>query len=420
MYFYSAPFIIIKEKDYYRVLDQLGGRYKLDTNTLLTALSVIGKKWNPKILDSLKTKLGIKDADKRLSSLVENAFLLTSKHRRKDPFNYKKVKERIINNNSKEKDILNLGTLTLASIKYCPYSCAGCYVNQTNEENSSEISLDKLKLTIEDAIIMGVNHLTLSGGEITSSQKSAERTAFLSKFARSKGLDSITVVTTGYQLENFLDFFMDAGVTEFQISIDGFENYNDNYKNANGATERSFRAIEICKEKNVNYMTNTVVSKRNIHFISNFVTELVNKGVSRVRLSKIITNHPNLKIDAEKSKLLEGMINKLKEKHKININGPFGNPYIIDDYINCVAGKLYAHIDYSGSVLPCAFMPDRIVGNIDYERLINIWNLNNPILKQLSEGSKLSSKCNKCAKRYHCFGNCVKDYEFKRGNCKNE
>lgn len=420
MYFYSAPFTIIKEKENYSVIDQLGGKYVLDKKALITALSVMGEKVEPEIIKELKSKFEINDVESIISSLLETEFLIMSKYKRRNPFNPKKVSKRILENQDMEKEILNLGTLTLASIKSCPYSCEGCYVDYHGNKKISETKLEKLEQTIEDAIKMGINHLTLSGGEVTVSESSVKRTASLAKFAHLNGLDSITVVTTGYQLEKYMSLFLDSGVTEFQISIDGFKGYNDKYKHFRGATERSFKAIEICQKNKIKYTTNTVVSKKNMDLINNFVEELVSKDVENIRLSKIITDRNDLMIDTNTAKLLEEKISKLKTKYSININGPFGNPYIMEDYINCVAGKLYAHIDFSGKVLPCAFMPDQIIGDINEQRLIHLWNLENPILKNLSEGIKLDSQCNECRDRYHCFGNCIRDYEYKRLNCKNE
>lgn len=423
MYLYSPPFSIVKEKDFYRILDQLGGKYSLDTRTLIATLYVLGKEFSPSLLKDLETKCGINDAKEKLDSLIDNGVITPTKYKRKDSFNYRKVLERIINDNSKEKDLLNIGSVTLANIKHCPYSCEGCYApHMTAEKNiGSEVKLNKIKQVIEDIVILGANHLTLGGGEVTASEKDAKKTSEISKFARSNGIDSITIVTTGYQLEKFIDLFVNAGVTDFQISLDGLKEYNDTYKKFKGAYERSSKAIEICQKRKVQYTLNAVVSKQNVNAVPEFVGSLVDMGVPSIRLSKIITKSPELEVDVDKGKTLMNIIEELRNKYKlITINGPFDNPYITEGYINCVAGKLYAHIDCFGSVLPCAFMGDRVIGNINQQRFIDLWNLNNPILKSLSEGLRVDNKCNKGKERYACFGNCIADYELKREKCKNE
>ncbi|MFH0752727.1 MAG: radical SAM protein [archaeon] len=419
MYFYAPPFIIVKETGCYSILDQLGGKYRLDKETLIVALHVLGKKTTTALLDPLTAEYPIKDSNGRLRTLVDKGVITLVRYKRKDSFNHRKVLERIISDSGKEGDILNLGNLTLASIKNCPYKCEGCYADYT-PQNYTEIGLHRLKESIEDAATMGVNQLTLSGGEVTASEKSAKKTAELSKFAISRGIGSITIVTTGYKLDRFIDLFLDSGVNHFQISLDGPKEYNDSYKMCAGATELSFKAIKTCQNKNVDYTTNTVVTKKNFDMIPAFVKELASKDVNNLRLSKVLSAKNNLEIDASKGELLEGLINNLKREHpSITINSPFGNPYILEDCVNCVAGKLYAHIDSVGSVLPCAFMNGRVVGNINNQRLIDLWSIKNPVLKTLSEGVKLDTKCSSCKERYHCFGNCIVDYEFKRSNCKN-
>src|SRR3989339_2086821 len=96
MYFYAPPFIIVKETGYYNILDQLGGKYHLDRDTLIVALHALGKESTINLSDSLATDYTIKNANDRLRSLLDNEIITLTQHKRKDSFNYVKVLERII------------------------------------------------------------------------------------------------------------------------------------------------------------------------------------------------------------------------------------------------------------------------------------------------------------------------------------
>ena len=278
-------------------------------------------------------------------------FLTIAKHKRKASFNYEKVIERILNDDAKENSIVNIGTVTLASINCCPYNCKGCYI-PAKGHNKSIISPQKLESVITDAISMGASNISLSGGEVTTTAETARRTAELAQFAKSEGIETITLVTTGYNLPEYFTMFINSGINNFQISIDGFESYNDLYKRAKDATKRSLESIELCSQKGAAFSTNTVVTKQNAGSLSDFVELFIGKGVKSIRLSKITTEDDSLALNIEDCIMLDALIKNLKAKHSTSsINGTFDNPYVTENYVNCVAGKLYAHIDSSGEIV---------------------------------------------------------------------
>lgn len=419
MQIYSPPFAIVKKGGGYQVADQLGGKYHFNRSTLITALYLSGKEPNESLLDDFSKRFGF-SAKSICRQLLDIGFLAITKHNRKASFNYEKVIGRVLNDDAKENSIVNIGTITLASINCCPYNCKGCYVPSKGHNTKSIVSPQKLEEVIIDAISMGAKNITLSGGEVTSTADAARRTAELANFAKSEGVDTITLVTTGYNLPEYLSLFANSGVNTFQISIDGFESYNDLYKRAKNATKRSLEAIESCNQQGVTFSTNTVVTKQNIGNLSDFVELLIRKGVKNMRLSKIITEDDSLALNVEDCVNLDALIKNLKRGHSASsINGPFDNPYVTESYVNCVAGKLYAHIDSSGEIWPCAFMSDRRIGNINDNHFKDMWTLENPVLNTLFAGKTISAGCGGCKKRFYCFGNCLRDYEIKNQKCQN-
>lgn len=170
---------------------------------------------------------------------------------------------------------MNIGSLTLASVKFCPSSGKGCYALYLDQVKDAEVEESRLLQILDEAAHMGCQNLSLSGGEVTASKHNLNRTLNLMKHARSVGINKIVLITTGYRLDEHIDKFIGAGVDHIQISIDGLEDFNDSYKRSEGATKRAFNAINACREKGVHFSTNSVVSHSNLDLMPNSYNNLL-------------------------------------------------------------------------------------------------------------------------------------------------
>ena len=77
---------------------------------------------------------------------------------------------------------------------------------------------------------------------------------------------------------------------------------------------------------------------------------------------------------------------------------------VIGKYLGgCTAGRTSICLGPDGNVIPCVFMPDRIMGNIKEARLGEIFR-NNPWRDLLSDRSERQGNCGDCKDRYYCGG----------------
>jgi len=355
MYFYAPPFSIIKkENDSFLINDILGGKFRFSKDYLMGVLEIIGKERN-----SLN-----ENQKKSVENFLDIGFLEKTKYKRHNYFDYSKVRERISRDEGNYNDLMNIGSVTFALIKQCPYNCDECYAKDRIRKNKPPVFREReIYRAMEQISALGANNISISGGEPTSSKKTLEKTLKIAEIAESFGIPQ-RLITTGYGLKKYSDELFSSSIKHYQISLDGLEEYNDRYKDYPGATKRSLEAIEECKKQGKEYSINTVVNKKNLKQLGEFVTFLENVGADNLRIAKVISSNPQFLLNITESRKLKEKIEELREKSTLKINGPFDNQYIQRKNIDCVAGKLYSHIDCFGEVFPCAFMQDIPLGNI--------------------------------------------------------
>ncbi len=404
MYFYAPPFSIIKkENDNFLINDVLGGGFEFNKNHLVNVLEIVGKEENS-LNESQK---------KSAEDFLNIRFLEKTRYKRHDYFDYSKVKERISRNEGDYNDLMNIGSVTFALIKQCPYNCSECYAKEKVRKNKiSFFREEDVYKAIEQISKLGANNISISGGEPTASRRSLEKTLKIAEIAESFGIPQ-RLITTGYGLKRYSEELFSSSIKHYQISLDGLKEYNDKYKDYLGATKRSLEAIEECKKQGKDYSINTVITKNNLKQLDKFVNFLEKSGVNNLRITKVISSNPKISLNIAESRKLKEKIEELKRKSTLKISGSFDNQYIQRKNIDCVAGKLYVHIDCFGGVFPCAFMQDIPLGNIYKENFLDLWSLNNPPLKKFERGIIPNPSCIECKDRYFCFGNCRKEYEIK-------
>ncbi|MBU2497009.1 MAG: radical SAM protein [Nanoarchaeota archaeon] len=410
MYLYAPPFSIVKEEDHrYKISDVLGGRFIFSQESISGTLPLIGR--NTEELEKEELSLA--------KSLLEVGFLVETKFKRRDYFNYLKVRDRIDKGDGNIGDILTIGSVTFALINECPYSCEGCYAKTTTNDKRAPLFDEKrLEILMRDLSELGANNISISGGEPTFSKDTIRKTIILAEIASQAGIPS-RLITTGYNLDTYAGELFDSPISHYQISLDGCADYNDKYKKFKGATERAVASIKRCIDAGVEYSVNSVITRKNLDSLIDFSSFLINLGVEELKVSRVMTYDDSLVLNAEDSKQLRKIIKELKEEYPKKINSFLDNQYIHENYIDCVAGKLYAHINCFGEVLPCAFYQTRSAGNIYSSKFFDIWSVNNTVLKEFQEGIVLKEDLTNCENRFDFFGNCRIEYEIWRSKCQN-
>jgi radical SAM protein with 4Fe4S-binding SPASM domain len=88
-----------------------------------------------------------------------------------------------------------------------------------------------------------------------------------------------------------------------------------------------------------------------------------------------------------------------------------GKTQILSDFIGgCGCGRIYCCIQPNGDVWPCVFMPIK-VDNVREKSFEEIW-LNNPVLNNLRDRSKLKGHCKICEFKNVCGGCRARAYGY--------
>lgn len=165
----------------------------------------------------------------------------------------------------------------------CNNACSICMLADLKERLPA-IGFERYKEVLVD--IVGQGHFTnliLSGAEVTTFD---ELVSYV-RFAQSLGwFKKIQIQTNGRRLSDhrYLEHLIACGVNEFFVSIHGLEETHDALTcrlGAFGETRRGFTNLEAFP--NVNVITNTVVTKTNLHEIPDLIGSLPEK-ISEIHL----------------------------------------------------------------------------------------------------------------------------------------
>ena len=165
----------------------------------------------------------------------------------------------------------------------CNSKCTFCMVEQqmgelptVNFEDFQQVLAKILKIGLHDRLV-------LSGGEVTTFdqlEKYIGYAASLNWFKR------IQIQTNARRLSNvdYLQRLLDAGLNEVFISMHGREQAHDDVTMVKGGYKETIRGIENLAGKDVNIITNTVLTSQNFHDILPLFSMLVDMPISEFHM----------------------------------------------------------------------------------------------------------------------------------------
>jgi MoaA/NifB/PqqE/SkfB family radical SAM enzyme len=150
--------------------------------------------------------------------------------------------------------------------KHCGSSC--------HEPLPGELTTDEA-LNLCDAIgELGMQWITLSGGEPTTRK---DWDLIAGRLAQNGVVPNL--ITNGWLFdEEILNKAIHAGVETIAFSIDGLQKTHD-FIRREGSYQRTMRAIELCRGKNINAAVITTISKMNLSELMELKQELVKREV---------------------------------------------------------------------------------------------------------------------------------------------
>ncbi len=318
---------------------------------------------------------------------------------------YKEIEKKLLSKDYYE-DNLKLTTPIKIQWKItnkCNLRCKHCYLGKLN---GFELDFEKVMEITNTIIVSNVMEVTLSGGECLT-YKGIEKVIEKLLINDIK----VDVFTNALLLKNVLNK-MDKNVKDkskllFYVSVDGLKENHEKIRGKN-TFDRTIENIKYAIEKGYPVVTNTVINKINYNDIIDMVVLLKTMGVKDVQLSNLIVqgNATNdLKVDLKSQMELKDKLSILYKEHpefgyiyysevpdedglrKVYSLNSKKDEYIGNDNWKCTAGVARVTIDPNGKVYCCPFIKDSYLGDLNNEKLSEIWdNVNRyKFLKRLAE-----------------------------------
>ncbi len=240
--------------------------------------------------------------------------------------------------------------ITISPTYWCNLSCSDCYSNSL-KENSGVLSHDITDRIIKEASEKwAVPFFTLTGGEpLLYAIESAKRHK-----------DALFQVYTNGTLINreVADNLSDLGNIFPLISIEGFKDETNGIR-GEGAYDRTMKAMELLTKTKVLWgISFTLTSQNaNVYDTDDFLSMVIGKGAL---LGRFLTYMPvGRNADFRKVPSTE------QRKRQGDALRKFNRDFYTIDYLNnpdlvegcAAAGLRYVHVDPSGAVHPCVFIP---------------------------------------------------------------
>ncbi|MBU0633888.1 MAG: radical SAM protein [Candidatus Omnitrophica bacterium] len=314
----------------------------------------------------------------------------------------------------------------------CNLGCSHCFYYPRNLENSNELSFQEAQKVILK--LPSLLSISLTGGEPFLREDLFEITKLLSKKNVTK---NIVLFSNGFNTEDILKITKKIVSSCLNtnifigISIDGFEEEHDKYRNKKGAYGRAISTLEGLKKlennfSNLNVGIGITLHKGNQNIMKELRRDIyakfkINPGITMIRG---IPKSPELKnVDANIYKQIIDAIeyDRIHSKQKslphifIGAREVLGQRLAYENFIkysrsyDCYAGSLMGVIYENGDVYPCEMLPDYKLGNLrDYNYDISkLWK------NILADKARKWIRNRKCFCTYECQYTCNTLYNIK-------
>jgi hypothetical protein len=179
---------------------------------------------------------------------------------------------------------VDLKTYVVVSLWFgCNNACSICMLADLKERLPA-IGFERYKQVLAEIVSQGYfKNLILSGAEVTTFDGLGEYVRFAQSL---RWFEKVQIQTNGRQLSDirYLEHLITCGVNEFFVSIHGLEENHDALTRRPGAfKETKAGLVNLAEFTGVNVITNTVLTKTNLHEIPALIRELPEK-ISEIHL----------------------------------------------------------------------------------------------------------------------------------------
>lgn len=323
-------------------------------------------------------------------------------------------------------------------IRRCNLQCKHCYSTSLDIDFKDELSTEQIKATIDDLKVAQVPVLILSGGEPLLRPDIFEITAY----AKAKGF-YVALSTNGTLInEDNIQQIKDADYQYVGISVDGLEEFHDEFRRQKGSFKISMNAIRLCQEAGIKIGMRLCLTRENFKDLPAMLDLMEEYKVDKFYLSHLNYSGRG-KRNAENDamfKMTKDAMEMLFERAYTHIsqgietdfvtgNNDADGPFLLqwaqkrfgDKYPQRVenlkqrlinwggnaSGVNVANIDNTGTIHPDTYWWNHPIGNVKEQKFSDIWRKTQD---ELMKGFRMSprpvkGRCAACQYLNICGGN---------------
>lgn len=323
-------------------------------------------------------------------------------------------------------------------IRRCNLQCKHCYSTSLDIDFKDELNTQQIKDTIDDLKVAHVPVLILSGGEPLLRPDIYEITAY----AKAKGF-YVALSTNGTLIdESNIDKIKAADFQYVGISIDGLEEFHDEFRRQKGSFKTSMHAIKLCKEAGIKVGMRLCLTKDNFQDLPAMLNLMEDYGVDKFYLSHLnysgrgkrsAENDAMFKMTKDAMELLYDRawshIEQGIESDFVTGNNDADGPFLLQwaekkfgaehpqrvanlkqrliNWGGNASGVNVANIDNTGTIHPDTYWWNHPIGNVKNEKFSDVWrNTQDPLMLGFRETPRpVKGRCKACQYLSICGGN---------------
>ncbi len=177
----------------------------------------------------------------------------------------------------------NAGTLMLHLLGRCNLQCLHCYM-EGSPSRHERLPAELVFNAIEECDHLGVGGLYLTGGEPLLYPEIRDVIAIASRFSNLK----VTLCTNGVLVKkHHVAMLKDANV-HVHVSIDGEEEFHDQFRQLSGAFRLTERSIRLMSEAGIPVTIVSTISQSNLHSLPYLVAWAAEVGAQKYRVQPLL------------------------------------------------------------------------------------------------------------------------------------
>ncbi|WGI17743.1 radical SAM protein [Methanonatronarchaeum sp. AMET-Sl] len=247
-----------------------------------------------------------------------------------------------------------LESLMVLTTRRCQCSCEHCIVHGLKE--GRELSTTELKQVIDEAIDLGVYHISFEGGEPTLRDDIDELIDYVDP-----ELATTHLITNGLKLDQeMVDRLDRAGLEYLHISLDSpYEEEHDEFRGVEGTFQKALNGLKLGMEKGMLGVVEYTASPQNSDHerLEDLYTLCNEYGVDELLIDEVV---PGGKWENKETNLLSKkdyrrLVEFQEEKNKLS-DGPRVSrsyQYRDPDIMGCFGGRRWLWLSPTGEMLPC-------------------------------------------------------------------